>query len=142
MMRSTTHSKEIGASLMRGARTTSHGAFWSPSASNSSTEESNSAADRCTRSASGRTARFVTNSPVSRMLTKVSLSVCPSERGCSEIETIGGLRPTAVKNETGAILPTPSLDTVLTQAIARGKMLPISSLYAAVASSPLASMII
>jgi hypothetical protein len=52
------------------------------------------------------------------------------------------LRPTAVKNETGAILPTPSLDTVLTQAIARGKMLPINSLYAAVASSPLASMII
>jgi hypothetical protein len=62
------------------------------------------------------------------MLTNVSLSVTPSIRGCSDSDTFGGLRPTAVKNEIGARLATPSTESVLTQAIARGTMLPISSL--------------
>jgi hypothetical protein len=61
-------------------------------------------------------------------LTKVSVSVTPSDRGWREIEIIGGLRPTAVKNEMGARLATPPTETVLTQPIARGMMLPISSL--------------
>ncbi len=85
-------------------------------------------AERCIACAVCRVTRLTTNSPVSRMLTNVSFSVTPSERGCSVIETIGGLRPTAVKNEIGARLATPSLDCVLTQPMARGRMEPISSL--------------
>ncbi len=54
------------------------------------------------------------------MLTKVSLRVTPSERGCRVIDRTGGNLPTTVKNETGAILPTPSVELVLTQAMARG----------------------
>ena len=71
---------------------------------------------------------LTTNSPVSRMLTNVSLSVTPSERGCRLIESTGGIRPTTVKNDTGAMLPTPVVDSVLTQAIARGNTLPMRSL--------------
>ena len=37
-------------------------------------------------------------------------------------DTIGGLRPTAVKNEIGARFATPAVDTVLTQPMARGTM--------------------
>ena len=55
-------------------------------------------------------------------MTNVSLSVSPSERGCIEIEIIGGLRPTAVKNEIGARFATPSVESVLTHAIARGRI--------------------
>ncbi|KRE46111.1 hypothetical protein ASG92_11875 [Arthrobacter sp. Soil736] len=62
------------------------------------------------------------------MATLVSLRVLPSERGCSEMDTIGGFRPTAVKKEMGARLATPSSEMVLTQAIARGMMLPMRSL--------------
>ena len=71
---------------------------------------------------------LTTNSLVSRMLTNVSLSVAPSERGCSVIESTGGNRPTTVKNDTGAMLPTPAVELVLTQAIARGSTLPMRSL--------------
>ena len=71
---------------------------------------------------------LTTNSPVSRMLTKVSLSVTPSERGCRVIDRTGGNLPTTVKNDTGAILPTPVVELVLTQAIARGSTLPMRSL--------------
>jgi hypothetical protein len=71
---------------------------------------------------------LTTNSLVSRMLTNVSLSVIPSERGCSVIDKTGGKRPTTVKKDTGAIFPTPVVDRVLTQAIARGNMLPMRSL--------------
>jgi hypothetical protein len=73
-------------------------------------------------------AMLTTNSPVSRMLTKVSLSVTPSERGCRVTDSTGGNRPTTVKNDTGAMFPTPSGEAVLTQAIARGSTLPMSSL--------------
>ena len=62
------------------------------------------------------------------MLTNVSLSVTPSERGCSEIDRTGGNLPTTVKKDTGAILPTPVTELVLTHAIARGSTLPMSSL--------------
>ena len=71
---------------------------------------------------------FTTNSLVSRMLTNVSLSVTPSERGCRVIDRTGGNRPTTVKNDTGAMLPTPAVELVLTQAIARGSTLPMRSL--------------
>jgi hypothetical protein len=54
--------------------------------------------------------------------------VTPSDRGCIEIDTIGDLRPTAVKNEIGARFATPSWESVLTHAIARGRIEPISSL--------------
>ncbi len=90
MMRSTTHSNEIGAPAMRGAEMTSDGAFSRPSASNSSIPLSNSNADLWTASAWPIVAILTTNSFVSRMLTNVSLSVTPSERGCSEIDRIGG----------------------------------------------------
>ena len=73
-------------------------------------------------------AMLTTNSLVSRMLTKVSLRVTPSERGCRLIDRIGGKRPTTVKNEIGAILPTPVVEAVLTQAMARGSTLPMRSL--------------
>ena len=66
--------------------------------------------------------------PVSRMLTKVSLSVTPSERGCRVIDRTGGNLPTTVKNDTGAMLPTPVVELVLTQAMARGSTLPMRSL--------------
>jgi hypothetical protein len=46
------------------------------------------------------------------------LSVTPSDRGWRDSEIIGGLRPTAVKNEMGARLVTPVAETVLTQPIA------------------------
>jgi hypothetical protein len=71
---------------------------------------------------------LMTNSPVSRMLTNVSLRVTPSERGCRVIDNIGGNRPTTVKNDTGAMLPTSVVERVLTHAMARGKMLPMRSL--------------
>ena len=121
MMRSTTHSNEIGAPAMRGADTTSDGAFSSPSAANSSTSVSNSKADRCTASACPIVVILTTNSLVSRILTNVSLRVTPSERGCSEIDRTGGNLPTTVKKDTGAILPTPVTELVLTHAIARGQ---------------------
>lgn len=73
-------------------------------------------------------ATLTTNSPVSRMLTNVSLSVTPSDLGWRLIDRMGGIRPTTVKNETGAMLPTPVVDSVLTQAMALGRMLPMSSL--------------
>jgi len=107
---------------------TSDAAFSNPSASNSSTSVSNSWAERWTASACPIDAMFTTNSLVSRMLTKVSLRVTPSERGCSVIDRTGGNLPTTVKNETGAILPTPEVELVLTQAMARGSTLPIRSL--------------
>ena len=59
---------------------------------------------------------------------KVSFRVTPSERGCRVIDRTGGNRPTTVKNETGAMFPTPSVEAVLTQAMARGRTLPMSSL--------------
>jgi len=62
------------------------------------------------------------------MLTNVSLRVTSSERGCRLIDRIGGNRPTTVKNDIGAILPTPAVELVLTQAIARGSTLPMRSL--------------
>jgi len=127
-MRSTTHSNEIGASAIRGAEMVSDAALWRPSASNSSTSWSNSNAERCTVSALSIVAMFTTNSPVSRMLTKVSFSVTPSDRGCRLMDSIGGMRPTTVKNEMGAMLPTPSVEVVLTQAMGRGRTLPIRSL--------------
>ena len=71
---------------------------------------------------------FTTNSFVSRMLMNVSLRVRPSERGCRVIDSTGGNRPTTVKNDTGAMLPTPAVELVLTHAIARGSTLPMSSL--------------
>src|SRR5271155_397523 len=128
MMRFTVHSNEIGASPMRGAAITSEGAFSRLRAANSSTSEANSIADLCTASTWAMEAMLTTNSPVSRMLTKVSLSVTPSDRGCSVIDSTGGYLPTTVKNDTGAMLPTPVGDAVLTQAIARGTTLPMSSL--------------
>ncbi len=51
-----------------------------------------------------------------------------SEGGWSENDTMGGFRPTAVKNEMGARFATPLRDCVLTQPIARGRMEPINSL--------------
>src|SRR4030088_3603840 len=75
------------------------------------------------------------------MLTSVSFNVTPPDRGCRLSDTTGGLRTTPVKNEIGARLATPSWDSVLTQPIARGMMLPISSLYADAASRSAASMI-
>lgn len=57
---------------------------------------------------------------------EVSLRVTPSERGCSVIDSTGGLRPTAVKNETGAMLSIPSVERVLTQAMGLGSTLPMS----------------
>jgi hypothetical protein len=54
--------------------------------------------------------------------------------------TIGGLRPTAVKNEMGARFATPPAEAVLTHPMARGRMLPISSLYELAASSVAESM--
>src|SRR5271154_849389 len=89
----------------------------------------------------GNVAMCVTNSPVSRILTKLSLSVTPSDRGCIVSETLGGLRLTTVKKEIGARLATPVLDNVLTHAMGRGMTLPISSLYAAFWSSSEGSMI-
>ena len=89
---------------------------------------SNSKAERCTASACAMVAMLTTNSFVSRMLTNVSLSVTPSDRGCREIDSTGGIRPTTVKKDTGAMLPTPVVELVLTQAIARGNTLPMSSL--------------
>ena len=71
---------------------------------------------------------LTTNSFVSRMLTNVSLSVTPSERGCRVIDSTGGNLPTTVKNDTGAMLPTPAVELVLTQAMARGSTLPMRSL--------------
>src|ERR1700719_3917677 len=62
------------------------------------------------------------------MLTNVSLSVTPSERGCRLIHTMGGLRPAPVKNEIGARLAIPSFDKVLIQPMARGRILPMRSL--------------
>src|SRR6516164_6275696 len=78
----------------------------------------------------GSVAMCVTNSPVSRILTKLSLSVTPSDRGCIVSESRAGLRPTTVKNDIGARLATPVWDNVLTHAMGRGITLPISSLYA------------
>ena len=71
---------------------------------------------------------LATNSPVSRMLMNVSLSVTPSDRGCKLMQTMGGFRPAPVKKEIGARFATPSFDRVLIQPIARGVMLPIRSL--------------
>ena len=89
---------------------------------------SNSKAERCTASAWPIEAMLTTNSFGVADVDEVSLSVTPSERGCSVIERIGGNRPTTVKNETGAMLPTPVVELVLTQAIARGSTLPMRSL--------------
>lgn len=110
-----------------GAATTSEGALASPTASNSSTSGGELVGGAVHLVGLGQETRLVTNSPVSRMLVKVSLS-SPVLRGCMVSDTIGGLRPTAVKKEMGARLATPSVETVLTHAIARGTMLPMSSL--------------
>ena len=99
-----------------------------PAISNSSSSGSNSMALSWTAATWAMVAMLTTNSPVSRMLTKVSFSVSLSERGWMDSEIRGGLRPTQVKNEMGAMLGTPSVESVLTQAIGRGMMLPMSNL--------------
>ena len=62
---------------------------------------------------------FTTNSPVSRMLARVSLS-SPSRRLPAEIMTVGGELESAWKYENGAALRTPPFDTVDTHAMGRG----------------------
>src|SRR5271155_4583380 len=48
---------------------------------------------------------LMTKSLFSRMLTKVSLRVSPSERGCRLIDSIGGERPTTGEKEMGGRVP-------------------------------------
>jgi len=118
----------MGAPFTRGAFTTTLGSFSSPVWANSSTSGGNSKAVWCIWCAWFRVAMLKQNSPVSRMLTKVSFRVTPSDFGCRVRQTIGGLRPAPVKKEIGARLATPTVDTLLIQPIARGNILPISSL--------------
>lgn len=76
---------------------------------------------------------LTTNSPVPPSLTglalrSVSFSV-PSSLFAGQIITIIGSDPIAVKNENGARFTLPSTPTVETNAIGRGTIPPISSLY-------------
>lgn len=57
---------------------------------------------------------FTTNSLVSRMLTKVAFRVTPCERGRKVIDRTGGYRARTVKNDIGAMSPTPMVERVLT----------------------------
>ena len=80
------HSKATGEPLTRGAPTHVDASGSTPAISNSSSSGSNSMALSWTAATWAMVAMLTTNSPVSRMLTKVSFSVSLSERGWMDSE--------------------------------------------------------
>src|SRR5262245_49349437 len=126
MMRSTRHSRLVGASTRCGARTLTPGAAVRPVKANSSTAGGYSPDVRFMCSASGSSTTLTTKSPECSMLVTVSF-LLPSRR-LDENAIVGGSLQTPMKNENGARLYTPSALTVDTHAMGRGTTQPIKSL--------------
>lgn len=91
-----------------------------PTATDSSVPWANGALVSLTRSSIGSPARLIVNSCVSSTLRRVSLR--PTEVNA----TIGGSALATVKKECGARLPSPSAESVETQAIGRGTTIEVS----------------
>ena len=120
-MRSNRHSKATDALATRGARTTADGAAATPNRSNSLSSKPNIAEVAFMTSASAADTVFTTNSPVDSMFRRVSLGE-PSRWFTGQNSNVGGRAQTPWKKLNGARLATPETETVLTQAMGRGKI--------------------
>src|SRR4028118_207485 len=110
------------------ALTTSHGAGVSPAFSNSSASGGWLFDDSYMLLESERETMFMTNSPVSSTLLRVSLEGASSlARGPTLPQSIGGWREATVKKLKGAKLRTPSRLTVEIQAMGRGATAPTAT---------------
>lgn len=118
-------SRAAGAAATRGGATSTDGAVARPASANSSTSGATIAEVASTASASWRSARFTTNSPVASAFASVSFASPPGRSPAANI-TVGGRPVSSVKNEKGARLGTPAGDRVLTQAMGRGATRPVS----------------
>ena len=109
-----THSRCALACPIRGAATFADGAAVNPLQSNSSSSAGKSVEVKTMSSSTSMVTILSTNSLVARMFRTVSLTPVELTMTC------GGSAATALKNECGAILRTPSADRLETHAIGLG----------------------
>src|SRR5439155_14545117 len=121
------HSIATGLSAIRGGLTATDGQTLSSASASSSTSGSNSMAVTFIAEAVSSATRLTTNSPVSRMLARVSLA-WPDERRPTPMPITGGSDEKALKKEYGAAFNAPWTSWDTTQAIGRGTTVDTSSL--------------
>ena len=125
MVRSSLHSKWIGASLTRGALTRTPGIGVSPVSANSESSSGKPLAESTICCHTGRVTTLKQNAPVARAFLSVCFSL-PSPLRMMVSEIIGGVTHTTVKNENGARFGTPVVLAVDAQPIGRGTTEPMS----------------